>query len=163
LEIFKVFSPKQVNELEIWQKASEDTRKNLETLMKKEATNDFDVRLENLRQSREVDLKKLDWEQRKWESEREDSSKKWELVKKALTGPIGQAIQSMGSAGAERVRQGARRMPKVLEISCAQCKQPIYIDANADAVVCGKCGAFMEKQKPEPQQQPSESRALNES
>lgn len=151
LEIFKIFAPKQANELEIYKQASEDTRKNLETLMKKEASNEIDVKLEEIRQSERLDMKKLDWELEKWRLDKSEDGRKWEVFEKLAEGPIGQAIQSIGNAGAQRLRKG--KQPKIMPITCPNCQQQIFVDGNSETEICGRCGSQLSRNQESPQTQ----------
>lgn len=149
LEVIKTFAPKPTSELELYKTASEDTRKNLETLMKKEASNDFDVKLEELRQNREIDLKKIDFEIQKWHHSNDDGDKKWGLVEKLASGPIGSAISSMGNATALRLSRG-RKNPQVTRISCPNCNNQTFLDASAETAPCGVCGSLLARQAKSP-------------
>lgn len=116
-------------------------------------TNELDLKLEEMRQNREVDMKRLDWEQKKYEIEQENDSDKWDKITHLLEGPLGDVIKSFGNAGADRVRgSGAKatlsgkNMPKPVQTQCPNCGKPIYVDANADSAVCGNCGAILQRQ-----------------
>lgn len=122
-------------------------------------TNELDLRLEEMRENREVDMKRLDWEQKKWELEQENDSNKWEQITHLLEGPLGDVIKSFGNAGADRVRGATTKlggkMPKPVQTQCPNCSKPIYVDANADSAVCGNCGAILQKQATSPSPTPS--------
>ena len=140
------------------------------------ATNELDLKLEDMRENREVDMKRLDWEQEKWKMESEADLNKWEQIGKILQGPVGDVVKQMGSAGADRVRgSGARpvgRTPKPIQTQCPNCEKVIYVDAEAETALCGNCGAVLQKQgagavppaqpaptrveEPAPAQQPAE-------
>lgn len=125
---------------------------------------EVDLRLEQMKQDREVDMKRLDWEQRKYEMEQDADVAKWEQIGKILQGPIGQAIQGIGNAGADRVRGGnsgaprkTGRQPTAVQTQCPNCQHVIYVDAEADTAICGQCGAILQKQgvpTPQSAQQP---------
>lgn len=122
-------------------------------------TSENDLRLEEMKENREIDMKRLDWEQRKYEMEQDADSQKWEQITKILQGPIGQAIQGIGNAGADRVR-GSRQNPnnpKPVQTQCPNCGKSIYVDADALTAVCGSCGAILQRQgtPTPPQQQPA--------
>lgn len=118
-------------------------------------TNELDLRLEEMRENREIDLKRLDWEQKKYEMEAEADMTKWEQIGKILQGPLGNVVRDLGSAGADRVRgqgqanvhvQTGGRQPKPVQTQCPNCNKPIYVDAEAETAVCGSCGAILQKQ-----------------
>lgn len=112
---------------------------------------EIDLKLEEMRENREIDMKRLDWEQKKYEMEVEADATKWEQIGRILQGPVGDVIKNVGAAGADRVR-GARpanpsgaRVPKAVQTQCPNCGEVIYVDAEADTAVCGKCGATLQK------------------
>lgn len=112
-------------------------------------TNELDLRLEEMRENREVDMKRLDWEQRKWELEQENDTSKWEQITHLLEGPLGDVIKSFGNAGADRVRGAPKisgRAPKPVQTQCPNCAKATFVDANSDTAVCGNCGAILAKQ-----------------
>lgn len=125
---------------------------------------EVDLRLEAMRQEREVDMKRLDWEQKKYELEAEQDLAKWEQIGKILQGPIGQAIQNMGNAGADRVRgrknngnpsPSPSNMPNPVQTQCPNCNSVIWVDSEAATAICGHCGAVLQKSaSPTPQQPP---------
>lgn len=124
-------------------------------------TNELDLRLEEMRQNREVDIKRLDWEQKKWELEQDNDANKWEQITHLLEGPLGDVIKSFGNAGADKLRGASKlagKMPKPIQTKCPNCDKPIFVDANADSAICGNCGAILQKQgamqEPQPQAPP---------
>jgi len=155
-------TPKQggFSELEVYRAGRVDEQKNLETAVKTSETNLLDIKLEELKQSKELDNRKLDWEQHKWDTDKQDEGKKWDMVKDVLTGPVGDVVKSLGAAGAERMR--GKRPPKVTSTVCPQCNGTIFVDEAATTAVCGLCGSVLAKQSsgppepsaPEPQPQP---------
>ena len=114
------------------------------------AKSDIDLKLEEMRENREVDLKRLDWEQEKYKMETEADNAKWEQIGKILQGSIGDALKSVGNAGADRVRGGRSntRTPKAIQTTCPNCQHTIYVDAEAESAICGSCGALLQKQGP---------------
>jgi hypothetical protein len=127
-------------------------------------TNELDLKLEEMKEQREIDLKRLDWEERKYELENESDNRKWEQIGKILQGPVGEVIKNMGSAGADRVRGAPSKLPTPVKTQCPNCNQPIFVDADSAAAVCGSCGAVLQRQgvppvvpapSPVPQETPS--------
>lgn len=116
-------------------------------------TNELDLRLEEMRENREIDLKRLDWEQEKYKMEAEADMTKWEQIGKILQGPLGNVVRDLGSAGADRVRgqqsQNVHvqtgRQPKPVQTQCPNCNKPIFVDAEAETAVCGSCGAILQR------------------
>lgn len=148
LEFLKVFgTPKQVNELEIWQKATENARKDLETLAKDRAVTETDLKLETLKQSERADMKRMDWELEKWRMDRQEDGRKWELFSKVAEGPLANALSSLGTAGAQRLTRG-RKNPQPVKITCPGCRNQVYVDANQNDAVCGFCGVQLSRNAP---------------
>lgn len=110
---------------------------------------EIDLKLEEMRENKEIDMKRLDWEQEKWKMEQEADQNKWEQISKILSGPLGQAVQGIGNAGADRLRGGrgnpAAQAPKVVQTQCPNCGNRIFVDAEADTAICGNCGAILQK------------------
>lgn len=115
-------------------------------------TSELDLKLEEMRENREIDMKRLDWEQEKYKLEADADVAKWEQIGKILQGPIGQAIQGIGNAGADRVRGAGAgkgkvgKQPTAIQTQCPNCQHVIYVDAEADTAICGQCGAILQKQ-----------------
>lgn len=122
---------------------------------------EIDLKLEEMKQEREIDMKRLDWEQKKYEMDADAENQKWEGIGKILEGPVGKAIQGIGNAGADRVRGKSAKMPKPVQTQCPQCNSVIFVDQDADAAVCGHCGVVLQKAgtpaqpPPETAQQPA--------
>lgn len=125
-------------------------------------TSAYDIQLEEMRQNREIDLKRLDWEQAKYEMEQQSDMAKWEQIGKLFQGPLGDVLRNMGTAGAERVRGGkpSNRMPQPVKTNCPNCGQAIYVDSTSDIEICGHCGALLQQQQQRQQpEQPQPSPA----
>lgn len=112
-------------------------------------TNELDLRLEAMKQSRDIDFKKLEWEQKKYEMEADADTHKWDQIGKIFEGPLGDVVKNFGAAGAERVRGKSNvtsgKIPKPVQTQCPNCSSAIYVDADVDTAVCGHCGAILQK------------------
>ena len=125
-----------------------------------QGSSELDLKLEELRQNREIDIKKLDWEEKKYEMEQDADSRKWEQIANILKGPVGDVMKSLGAAGADRVRGGrppnhAGKILKPVQTQCPNCSSKIFVDAEAETAVCGSCGAVLQKQGQQPQPPPA--------
>lgn len=119
---------------------------------------ELDLKLEEMKQNREIDMKKLDWEEKKYEMEQDADSRKWEQIANILKGPVGDVMKSLGAAGADRVRGGrqpnhAAKILKPVQTQCPNCSSKIFVDAEAETAVCGNCGAVLQKQGQQPVEQ----------
>lgn len=124
-------------------------------------TSEIDIKLEEMRESRDLDNKRLEWEQEKYKLENEADLHKWEQIGRILQGPVGDVIKNVGNAGADRVRgkggnaKGGQKMPKPTQTQCPNCQHVIFVDADAESAVCGSCGAILQRQassQPQPVQ-----------
>lgn len=112
-------------------------------------TSELDLKLESMRQNQDLDNRRLDWEQEKWKMEAENDLHKWEQIGKILQGPVGDVLRNVGNAGAHRISGSGgsgSRIPKPIQTACPNCGQTIYVDAEADSAVCGRCGAVLQRQ-----------------
>jgi len=116
--------------------------------------NDIALKLEEMKQNAALEDKKLNWEMAKWERQEAKGDQTMELIKEGLktvsSGPIGEAIKSLGSGAADKLRGG----PKVpmAKVRCPQCSTPFQVNANLETVQCPGCGAMLAKQ-PQPSEQ----------
>lgn len=125
-------------------------------------TNELDLRLEEMRENREIDMKRLDWEKEKYLKEKDDETTRFDQITHLLEGPLGDVIKSFGNAGAERVRGASAtrltgKAPKPIQTQCPSCSKAIFVDANADSAVCGNCGVVLQKQGSVPPVQPPQT------
>lgn len=125
------------------------------------AKSEIDLRLAEMKQNENLEMTKIDWEKEKYKMDAENELSKYEFLGKIFEGPVGKAIQSIGNAGADRVRpHGNPNMPKPVQTQCPNCQKIIYVDADAATAICGNCGAQLQKQaepppQPAPQQEPT--------
>lgn len=129
------------------------------------AKSEIDLRLAEMKQNETLEMAKIDWEKEKWKSDAENELSKYEFLGKILEGPVGKAIQSIGNAGAERVRPhgSPNTMPRPVQTQCPNCQKVIYVDADAATAICGNCGAQLQKSGEAPQQpaQPETTRVAD--
>ena len=86
-------------------------------------------------------------------------------MKEVLSGPIGKAIENLGSGAADRVRGGSRQTGNMTQVQCPSCRGVFAANPNLAVIACPNCGAKLEKQQtpptpevvtPEPQPQPEQ-------
>ena len=130
---------------------------------------EYDLKLADMAQTKDLETRKLDWEMRKWELQQEGDQKKYELIGKIFEGPVGKVLESVGKAGADRVRGTAKNTSQpapTTQTTCPnpQCQKTIYVDPNADQVTCPYCNKVLQKAIPATQssQPPTEQPAPQE-
>ena len=125
------------------------------------------LEIEKLRTEREMKLEELRQQHQKWLAEQQLEQRKWEQIGQIFQGPVGNILQTIGSASAERIRGKTPAKPipnvKVEQIQCPKCGKAFYANTLADIAVCPHCGVVLSKaqsgvEKPSEQvQQQSES------
>jgi hypothetical protein len=106
--------------------------------------------IEKLRTERELKMKEMEQAHGKWLAEQQLEQRKWEQIGQIIQGPVGNVLQTIGSAGADRIRAGktpAQQIPnvKVEQVQCPKCGKPFYANSLADCVVCPFCAAVLQK------------------
>jgi ribosomal protein S27E len=119
---------------------------------------DITLKLEELKQTHDVEMAKLGFEEKKWEYKMANEGKMMEkaehLIKTVSEGPIGKAIENLGAGAADRVRGG----PKVamVDVQCPNCQNKFRANSNLPQVMCLNCGAMLQKpSEPQTQELPS--------
>jgi ribosomal protein L37AE/L43A/DNA-binding CsgD family transcriptional regulator len=147
---FEHASPKaQADPLAVYRLGRGDEAKTQENAIRAVATNLEDLKLEAMRQEERLDNKKLDFEEKKWEAGQTDKGQLIGLASEALKGPIGKAIESLGSSAADRLRTGKQRdlgPIQPTQVVCPQCKKPFFADPRQSIIICGNCGSNLAKQ-----------------
>jgi hypothetical protein len=129
--------------------------------------NEHRLRLEEMKQSHEVDLLKLKWEMDRYAKGESTTEKVLETLKAVMAGPIGEAIKSLGTSTAKRIERGGHaEPPKVISASCPGCQKSFNVVEGSRQVVCPHCNAVLQLNQPSPQpppqapiEQPSEPQA----
>ena len=125
---------------------------------------EVDLKLAEMGQTERFENRKLDLEEKKWAYEQENSGKTMEqvtnLIKTVGEGPIGKAIENMGSGVGERLKTGkANNSQQLVKIQCPNCYGNFSVNPALPKVVCVHCGAELLAKPPttqpqEPQSQP---------
>ena len=108
---------------------------------------ELDLKLEEMKQNRETDNRKIELEEKKWEYEKQNEGKTLETVKEILQGPVGDVIKNIGSAGADRVRGPTKGGENMTQVQCPSCRGVFMANPNLAVIGCPNCGAKLEKQQ----------------
>jgi len=119
----------------------------------------IDVKLKEMEQIGAIEDKKLDFEVLKWKVAKDNEGRTIEqvkdLIKTVSEGPIGKAIENLGSGAADKIRGG----PKVamVKIVCPNCNMGFPVNPKLETVQCPGCGSMLQKpSEPQPQPQTQE-------
>ena len=118
------------------------------------------LEIEKLRTERETKLEEMRQEHRKWLAEQQMEQQKWNMIGQIVQGPVGNVLQTIGSAGADRIRAGktpTQQIPnvKIEQIQCPKCGKAFYANTLSDIAVCAHCGSVLTK-APSGAEKPSE-------
>jgi ribosomal protein S27E len=122
------------------------------------AENEASLKKEEMRELHDIEMAKLGWDQEKWRQEKANEGKTMEkaehLIKTVTEGPIGKAIENLGSGAADKIRGG----PKVemVDIQCPNCQHKQRANRDLAQVMCLNCGVLLQKPSEPPQPQPQE-------
>jgi hypothetical protein len=94
------------------------------------------LKLEELRQNREIEMKKIDFEEKKWEYEKQRNADLSKQMKEILEGPVGHAIEQLGKDAATRTK---KHMQEV-KAQCPLCKADFSVSPDLPEVYCINCG-----------------------
>jgi len=115
------------------------------------ATNDYTLKKAEMDQTERLETRKLDWEQRKWELDKEKEGSTLETVKEILEGPAGEILKSFGNAGAERLRgnkasstNGQTQQPQFAKIKCPSCAGDFSANPQLVMIQCPLCGVQLQ-------------------
>ncbi|MFN3330496.1 MAG: hypothetical protein ACK419_06185, partial [Pyrinomonadaceae bacterium] len=92
----------------------------------------------------------------KWLMEQQMEQQKWKQIGNIVQGPVGNVLQTLGRAGADRIRtgKGATQQPipevKVEQIQCPKCGKTFFANILADYAVCAHCGSVLTKAPTQP-------------
>jgi hypothetical protein len=113
--------------------------------------NEIDIKLEEMRELHDVEMAKLGFETRKWEHVKDNEGKTIEqvqgLIKTVTEGPIGRAIENLGSGAADKIRGGS-----LVKVQCPNCKGFFGVNPALTTVACVHCGATLAREPASPQQ-----------
>lgn len=162
---------KQQDSLGIYRTGREDAKGELSRLGKSGETNSLDLRLEELRQSHDIDMQKISFEQKKFFLGLQNERDKWDKITEVFgpvisaAGPeIKNAIRELGKGigasmgGAAKPKQNVNVVPT----KCPKCGSDLNIPVPEGAhdlvnVKCPKCGNLFqleEEKEPEPELRP---------
>lgn len=140
-------------------KAVETVEKIQERASNPSPKNEFDLKVEALKSDRDIDNRKIDFEEKKWEYQQQHSGDTLnaakDIIKEVTSGPIGEMIKTYGSAKAENVRNSRDPRVPMVDVQCPSCQARFKANTQLARLQCSSCGAILEKQQPtEPQEQP---------
>lgn len=146
---------KQQDPLGIYRTGREDAKGELSRLGKSGETNPLDLRLEELRQSHDIDMHKIGFEQKKFFLQLENERDKWDRISETFapilqsaTPEIRKAIRQLGESVGRGIGGAAKpdvQNPNMVSTSCPKCNSPLNIPVPEGAhdvvnVKCPKCG-----------------------
>lgn len=102
------------------------------------------LKKEEMRQTHDVEMAKLDWEKDKWAEEKESNKEIYGIIRETIKGPVSDLTKSLGGAAAERIRGGhGQPSPQIQTITCPSCNKPFNVVAGSPQVVCPSCNAVL--------------------
>ena len=128
--------------------------------------NQFDLQLEDMRQTGELDRDKLHWEitkfNQKQEDDRESTKQLYGLIGKVVDGPVSELTKSAGGAMARKIDGMVRppTAPEQIDVPCPVCSKTFPVILGSKQVICPFCRTTLglQQQQPTPQapEQPKE-------
>lgn len=70
------------------------------------ANSEIDLKLEEMRLQHELEMKKIEFDEKTWQIQQVDAHQLNEILKDVLDGPIGKVVESIGSTAKQRLTQG---------------------------------------------------------
>lgn len=117
------------------------------------AANEFTLKKAEMEQTERLEGKKLDWEMKKWELDKEKEGSTLDTVKEILAGPAGEILKSFGNAGAERLRGGAKpqngnasqaQQTQLIKVKCPSCGGDFSANPQLSMIQCPLCGSQLQ-------------------
>jgi hypothetical protein len=115
--------------------------------------NMIDLKLAEMGQLERIENKKIDLTEKRHDEAIEERNQIYGIVKEAIKGPVETLTRSLGSAAADKIR-GIPKAPQIVDVTCPACSRVFKADGDARVLICGFCGAQLQKQGSPPPQQP---------
>jgi hypothetical protein len=115
--------------------------------------NMIDLKLAEMGQLERIENKKIDLTEKRHDEAIEERNQIYGIVKEAIKGPVETLTRSLGSAAADKIR-GIPKPLQIVDVTCPACSRIFKADGNARVLVCGFCGAQLQKQSSQPQPNP---------
>lgn len=121
---------------------------------------EIDLKLEEMRETHDVQMATLGFETRKWEHQKDNEGKTIEqvehLIKTVGESPIGRVLENLGSAGVDKIRgSGKKNSPNIVPVTCPNCQGKFQANDQLAKINCPLCGAELAKATvPAPQPPP---------
>ena len=125
-----------------------DIAQQLKNLVKSEGVSpEIAVKLKELDLKNTFLSKKLEFEQQKWEKQQELEKEKWKSISEIFKGPIGNVISDLGNAAAGRINPARAQspQPRIVQVTCPQCKSSFNVNEVLEEVTCPYCGILLRK------------------
>lgn len=146
-------------------------------------TSDWDLKLEDMKQSREIDMEKLRWEQRKYLLEAEKDRDKWSAIQETfapifeMNAPeIQDTVRKLGADIGKKINIGQPEQPETQvstkQITCPKCSQtmqvPDPLPPTVQSIKCPnpECGTLIQAKEtqqtstPPPEEPPGRVKSL---
>jgi hypothetical protein len=114
------------------------------------ATNEMDLKKEEMRELHDIELRKLSWEVEKWKEQRQSTADTINAIKDILSGPIGGMIKTAGGWTARRI-EGRAAPPTIMNVDCPKCHKPFPGIEGSANLVCPRCNSILTLIKLEPE------------
>jgi ribosomal protein S27E len=132
-----------------------------------------DLKLEEMRQNKDLEEKKLGWEMKKWELDKEKEGSTLDTVKQILEGPAGEILKSIGGAASDRMREGAKaqnnsvpsqaQSPQIISVKCPNCSGTFTANSSLPMIQCPLCGVQLQNSNHPPVTQQEDSVPVQQS
>lgn len=123
------------------------------------ASNQIDLKIQEMLQNERLENKKIDFEILKHEEGKEGEKQLYTLIGQLVgaDGLIGKGVSALGSFTKNRIERGGQpSVPKVIEFACPTCQKPVKTLEGTKTVLCQNCNALLALQTQQPTPQPSQ-------